>query len=170
MINIIDAKKNYWPSNFCIGEIQCALGVELIKRIDKLNAIRISRANKFIDELSNYKELKFQKRIKGYKNVYHCLVAQFLGPKSIEKRDLFMKIISQKYGIKTIVQNRPLDRFKLFKKFKTKKKLDNTNNFFNNMISWPFYTYMEDKKFNYMIKKTKDTLDFIRKKYARQKA
>ena len=41
--------------------------------------------NKFIDELSNYKELKFQKRIKGYKNVYHCLVAQFLGPKSIEK-------------------------------------------------------------------------------------
>ena len=31
------------------------------------------------------------------------------------------------------------------------------------MISWPFYTYMEDKKFNYMIKKTKDTLDFIRK-------
>ena len=170
MINIIDAKKNYWPSNFCIGEIQCALGVELIKRIDKLNAIRISRANKFIDELSNYKELKFQKRIKGYKNVYHCLVAQFLGPKSIEKRDLFMKIISQKHGIKTIVQNRPLDRFKLFKKFKTKKKLDNTNNFFNNMISWPFYTYMEDKKFNYMIKKTKDTLDFIRKKYARQKA
>ena len=56
-----------------------------------------------------------------------------------------MKIISQKHGIKTIVQNRPLDRFKLFKKFKTKNKLDNTNNFFNNMISWPFYTYMEDK-------------------------
>ena len=67
MINIIDAKKNYWPSNFCIGEIQCALGVELIKRIDKLNAIRISRANKFIDELSNYKELKFQKELKGIK-------------------------------------------------------------------------------------------------------
>lgn len=169
MLNIIDAKKNYWPSNFCIGEIQCALGVELIKRIDKLNKIRITRANKFVDLLATYKELKFQKRIKGYKNVYHCLVAQFIGPKSTEKRDLFMKIISQKYGIKTIVQNCPLDRFELFKKFSTQNNLDNTNAFFDNMISWPFFTYMSDKKFNYMIKTTKQTLDLIRYKYANQK-
>ena len=28
---------------------------------------------------------------------------------------------------------------------------------------------MDDKKFNYMIKKTKDTLDLIRKKYASKK-
>ena len=80
-----------------------------------------------------------------------------------------MKIISQRYGIKTIVQNCPLDRFKLFKKFNTKNNLDNTNIFFDNMISWPFYTYMEDKKFNYMIEKTKHTLDLIRKKYANKK-
>lgn len=167
MSNIILAKKNYWPSNFCIGEIQCALGSELIKRIDKLNAIRINRANMFIKSLSEYPELKFQKQIKGYKNVYHCLVAQFTGKNSRKKRDLFMKEISQKYYIKTIVQNCPLDRFELFKKFKTKKNiLKNTNIFFENMISWPFYVYMSQKKFNYMIEKTKLVLDFIRKKYA----
>ena len=78
-----------------------------------------------------------------------------------------MKEISQKYYIKTIVQNCPLDRFELFKKFKTKKNiLKNTNIFFENMISWPFYVYMSQKKFNYMIEKTKLVLDFIRKKYA----
>lgn len=169
MLNVIDAAKNFWPSNFCIGEIQCALGVELIKRIDKLNKIRITRANKFVNSFLGYKELKFQRIVKGYKNVYHCLVAQFIGSRSTEKRDLFIKIISQKYGVKAIVQNCPLNRFKLFRNFKTKNNLSNTNSFFDNMISWPFYTYMEEKKFNYMIKATKDTLDFIRRKYANQK-
>ena len=162
--NIIDPKKNFWPYNFCIGEIQCALGEELVSKINKLNSIRIKRANKFILSLKNYPELKFQKKEKGYKNVYHCLVAKFEGKNCQKKRDFFLQTISQKYKIKAIVQNCPLDRYELFKKFK-KQNLKNTNNFFNNMISWPFYTYMSDKKFNYMINKTKLTLDLIRKKF-----
>ena len=88
---LLSQKKNFWPYNFCIGEIQCALGAELVKKIDKLNAIRIKRANIFIKKLKNYPEVKFQKQIKGYKNVYHCLVAKFQGNKSESKRDFFYK-------------------------------------------------------------------------------
>jgi len=165
MNNIINAKKNFWPYNFCIGEIQCALGIELIDRIDSLNKIRIFRAQKFINSLKKYEELKFQKTRKGYKNVYHCLVAKYCGKNSKIKRDYFMKLMSEKFRVKTIVQNRPLNRFKLFKNFKVDNVLKNTNNFFDNMISWPFYTYMSKSKFDYMIKKTKIALDIVRKKY-----
>ena len=165
MFNIIKPKKNFWPYNFCIGEIQCALGAELVKKIDKLNAIRIKRANIFIKKLKNYPEVKFQKQIKGYKNVYHCLVAKFQGNKSESKRDFFIKTISQNHKIKAIVQNCPLDRYPLFQKFEKSKKLKYTNKFFNNMISWPFYTYMSKNDFNYMITKTINTLDLIRKKF-----
>lgn len=165
MFNIIKSKQNFWPYNFCIGEIQCALGAELVSKIDKLNAIRINRANIFIKELKFYTEIKFQKQIKGYKNVYHCLVASFQGKNSEIKRDFFLKTISQNHKIKAIVQNCPLDRYPLFQKFKKTNNLNNTNKFFNNMISWPFYTYMSQNDFNYMITKTKNTLDLIRKKF-----
>ena len=166
MFNIIEPKKNFWPFNFCIGEIQCALGERLVEKIDSLNSIRIKRANLFIKSLSQYPELKFQQQIKGYKNVYHCLVAKFQGKNSKLKRDFFLKTISKKYKIKAIVQNCPLDRYPLFQKFnKQKKSLQNTNHFFDNMISWPFYTYMSQNDFLYMIKKTKQTLDLIKKKF-----
>ena len=130
-----------------------------------MNAIRIKRANIFIKKLKDYPEIKFQKQIKGYKNVYHCLVARFQGKNSERKRDFFLKTISQYHRIKAIVQNCPLDRYPLFQKFKKTKNLKNTNEFFNNMISWPFYTYMSQNDFNYMITKTTNTLDLIRKKF-----
>ena len=162
--NIVKSHKNFWPYNFCLGEIQSALGEELIKRIDLLNKIRINRANKFIKELKPYTEIRFQKKIKNYKNVYHCLVAKFLGKDSNKKRDKFMEIVSKKFGIKVIVQNCPLYRYGLFKKFKI-NKLKHTDEFFDNMISWPFYTYMSEKKFRYMIESTKKTLRMIRKTF-----
>ena len=92
---ILLSQKNFWPYNFCIGEIQCALGAELVKKIDKLNAIRIKRANIFIKKLKNYPEVKFQKQIKGYKNVYHCLVAKFQGNKVSPKRFFYKNNITK---------------------------------------------------------------------------
>jgi dTDP-4-amino-4,6-dideoxygalactose transaminase len=161
MSNIINAKKNYWPFNFCIGEAQCALGEQLINKIEKFNKIRRKRAKKFIKSFKNYPEIRFQKTLKGYINVYHCLVAHFVGQDNKKKRDKFISIMSKKFRIKIIVQNCPLNMYPLFKKFK-KGKLPNTNYFFDSMISWPFYTYMSEKDFNYMITKTKECLDLLR--------
>jgi len=33
------------------------------------------------------------------------------------------------------------------------------------MISWPFFTYMSEKDFDYMIKSTKATLEYIRSRF-----
>ena len=158
MTNIIKAHKNYWPHNYCLGEIQCAIGAELLKRVDSLNRIRIKRAIKFKKAMKKFPELIFQKTPKNYKNVYHCLVASYFGKNARKKRDLFIKTISKKYEIKAIVQNCPLNRYPLFKKFKSKYKLKNTDNFFDTMISWPFYTYMSEKNFDYMISSTQKVL------------
>jgi dTDP-4-amino-4,6-dideoxygalactose transaminase len=164
MSNIINAKENYWPFNFCLGEIQCALGEQLIDKIEKFNDIRKKRAKKFIQNFYNYPEIKFQKILPGYVNVYHCLVAHFTGINNKKKRNKFISIMSKKFKIKIIVQNCPLNRYPLFKKF-NKGHVPNTNYFFDSMISWPFYTYMSEKNFNYMILKTKKCLDILRKKF-----
>lgn len=165
MTKIIKFQRNIYPYNFCIGEPQCFIGNLLVKRINKLNKIRVSRANKFISKLKPFEELVFQKNHKGYNNVYHCLVAYFKGYKSKQKKDLFFKIMSEKYKIKVIVQNYPLHRYDLFKHFKPTSSLKNTDYFFSRMVSWPFYTYMSEKDFDYMINSTINALQQIRKKF-----
>ena len=37
-----------WPYNFCIGEVQCALGSKMLERLDAINAERKKRAERFI--------------------------------------------------------------------------------------------------------------------------
>ena len=51
--------KNKWPYKFTLSEIQCAAGITMLKKLDKLNQIRINRANILIKKLSKFKELSF---------------------------------------------------------------------------------------------------------------
>ena len=63
--------------------------------------------------------------------------------------------MSKKYGIKVIIQFYPLYRYDFFKKLDKKNvNLKNTDLFFDNMISFPFHEWMNEKDFNYMIKST----------------
>ena len=53
MSNVIKPNKDFWPYNFCLGEPQCATGLIVLKRLDKLNQSRIKRAKQFIQLLKN---------------------------------------------------------------------------------------------------------------------
>ena len=163
MTKIMKFKKGIFPYNFCLGEPQCFIGNMLIKRIDQLNNIRIDRAKVFISKLKDFDEIIFQKNNAGFKNVYHCLVAYFVGKQGRQKKDMFFKIMSENFKIKVIVQNYPLHRYDLFRHFKPTSSLINTNYFFSRMVSWPFYTYMSQKDFEYMILSTIKTLKMIRR-------
>ena len=39
------------PNNCCLGEVECALGEQLLKRVDEINAKKRRRALAFMDEL-----------------------------------------------------------------------------------------------------------------------
>ena len=43
------------------------------------------------------------------------------------------------------------------------KNLNNTDKFYNNMISFPFHVWMSEKNFDYMIDSVKKTLSYFRK-------
>ena len=162
MTNIKFLGKDVWPYNFCIGETQCLIGLNLIKRIDKLNNIRRKRATLFKNKLKEFEEIEFQKIPKNFNHVFHCLVAKFRSGKRL--RDKFILDMKKKFNIQCIVQNYPLYRYGLFKKNgHGKNNCKNTDNFFDNMISWPFYTWMSDKEFNYLITSTISTLRNLRK-------
>ena len=41
--------KNKWPYKFTLSEIQCGAGIIMLRKLDRLNRIRINRAKNFIN-------------------------------------------------------------------------------------------------------------------------
>ncbi len=144
------------PNNYCLGEIECALGIQLLKRIDKINDEKRSRALAFIDSLKEHPELEFH-RVDSPRHNYHLLVARMTtGP---EQRDRFIRLMYDKKGIKCVVQYLPLNRYDFYKKQGLgQADCPESDAFFDSMISFPFQHWMSDEDLAYMSKASKEVL------------
>ena len=152
-----------WPHNFCIGEIQCAVGLELLKRMDKMNQDRCSRAYKIFEALKDYPELSFQKIPEGRTHVFHLLAARYDGSNWGKTRDDFLDLLVFKHKVQAIVQYCPLYRYPLFEEFKlTQNGCVESERFFDNMVSFPFHHGMSNDQFAYMVHSIKQSLDELR--------
>ena len=142
--------KQLWPNNYCLGEVECALGTKLLDRIDEINAQKRKRAVKFINEMSEYQQLEFHKE-DSERHSYHLLGAKV----KHGKRDKFMEEMAN-YGVQCVVQYYPLNRYDLYKKYGFgKADCPNTDDFFDNMVSFPFHHMMSDKDFTELLSITK---------------
>ena len=151
--------KILWPNNYCLGEIECALGAKLLDRLDKLNNQKRKRAIYFIDALKDYPELEFHKH-DTIRHNYHLLAARMTNG----KRDMFIRKMANEKGIQCVVQYYPLNRYPLYQKIGFgNANCPNTDIFFDNMVSFPFHHWMSDDDFKYMLKSTEDVLESLRK-------
>jgi perosamine synthetase len=150
-VDIPEQKGSYlWPHNFCLGEVECALGAVLLERNDKINFEKRARAMNFIDALNDFPTLEFH-RVDNDRHNYHLLTARFLD----EKRDEFMKIMSEEESVQCVVQYCPLNRYPLYiKTGYSSANCPNSDTFFDNMVSFPFQHMMTDDEFNIMIDAT----------------
>ncbi len=91
-------------------------------------------------------------------------MSAYYEPTTKVNRNNLIRKLFEVYSIKCAVQYYPLYKYPLFKKMGLgKHKCQNTEKFFNNMISFPFHIWMTDKQFNYMILSIKKTLIDLRK-------
>lgn len=150
--------KILWPNNYCLGEVECALGAKLLERLDDLNTMRRDRAILFIDSLIKYPEIVFHK-VDSPRHNYHQLIAYF--PTGI--RDSFMRKMAYDKKVKCIVPYYPLNRNSLYKTLGYEEAdCPDTDKFFDNMCSLPFHSWLTDDEFTYMLEATLETLDEIR--------
>ena len=148
--------KYLWPNNYSIGEVECALGVKLLERIDRINEDKRKRAMFFIDALSDFSEIEFH-RENSERHNYHLLVARISGG----KRDIFMKKMAEK-GVQCVVQYYPLNHYDFYKKIGFgKASCPNADSFFDEMVSFPFHHLMSDIDFEFIINSTIKTLKEI---------
>lgn len=142
-----------WPNNYCLSEVQCAIGIKLLDRIKSINEKKRKRAISLIDSMADYAQIEFH-RVNSERHNYHLLVARMTNG----RRDEFInKMIDE--GIQCVVQYYPLYRYDLYKKVEQgEANCPNTDLFFDNMVSFPFQSMMSDEDFEKIIEATKRSL------------
>ena len=146
-----------WPNNFCLGEIQCALASELLKRVDHINVEKRKRAINFIDSLSEQSLLRFH-RVDSERHNYHLLVAQV----SEGKRDQIIRKLAHNYGIQCAVQYYPLYRYPFYQSVGFGDAFcPNTDLFFDNMLSIPFAHSLTDGQIEFVESSIREVVESL---------
>ena len=150
--------QNLWPNNYCIGEVESALGNKLLDRIDEINCLKRERALIFIDSMRDFTEIEFH-RVESGRHNYHLLAARM----NNGKRDDFIRKMAKYKQIQCIVQYCPLNRYPLYQKAGMgDADCPQTDTFFDSMISFPFHHWLSEESFNYMLRSTKEVLEDLR--------
>ena len=150
--------KRLWPVNCCLGEVECALGVKLLDRIDEINFQKRQRALSVIDALSDVPELIFHREASTRHN-YHLLAAQVKN----NLRDDFIREMAHQHGIQCVVQYYPLNRYPFYQKLDMgKANCPNADMFFDNMVSFPFQHSIKDSEIDLIISASRETLKQLR--------
>jgi len=143
-----------WPNNYCIGEIECALGAVMLDRIDRINAEKRTRALRFIDALAGCPELEFH-RVDTTRHNYHLLAARMTNG----GRNAFIRAMYNKHGVKCVVQYLPLNRYDFYVRLGLgQAACPNADAFYDNMVSFPFQHWLTEEEFDHMLAAAKNVL------------
>ena len=135
------------PGNYCLGEVQAALGRKLLERIDEVNLTKRTRGISFINALEERDLLEFH-REETERHNYHLLAAKVTG----NKRNAFIKRMAEIHRIQCVVQYLPLHRYDYYRKLGFAEAITpNAEDFFDNMVSFPFHHSLTDKDFEYVL-------------------
>jgi dTDP-4-amino-4,6-dideoxygalactose transaminase len=163
MSNLVEPMPGRWPANYCVGEPNCAVGRMLLKRLDDINQNRRDQAARFMGAFSDYPELSFQKVPEECEHAYHLMAARYDGDKYGKSRDDLIEVLFEKYKVKAIVQYWPLYRSELFMNLGLgDAEVPEGDRFFDNMVSFPWWSYMPTEVLDDMAERTKKALEDMR--------
>ena len=146
--------KSIWPINACLNEASCALGAKLLDRVDQINNEKRTRALKVIDQLAEYSELSFHREASKRHNYY--LLAAEMKP---GLRDKFIRRMAEHHRIQCVVQYYPLNRYPLYRDLGFgEADVPNTDNFFDNMVSFPFSHLLADREIDAVVTAAGETI------------
>lgn len=146
------------PNNFCIGEVECALGTRLLGRIDAINAEKRIAALRFIDALADCPELSFH-RVADSRHNYHLLAASIANG----WRDGFIRRMANVHGIQCVVQYCPLDRYPFYRKLGFgEASCPGADGFFDSMVSFPFQHSLMPAELDEIVAASRETIRFLR--------
>ncbi len=130
--------------NYYMDEISAAIGIEQLKKLDKLNKRRFEIAKRYDKELNVSEKIPLNKESSYH--LYWILV---------KNREKFMKNMKSK-GIETGTHYFPVHKMSLYK---SKTKLPVTENIENKILTIPMHANLTEKDVNHIIKTTNSLID-----------
>ncbi len=125
--------------NYYMNEFSAAIGIEQLKKLDRLNSIRRKIVKRYSRELQVYKKMPYSEKCS-----YHLYWIQ------VRHRDNFMKRM-KKEGIETGIHYQPIHKMKLFS---IGKKLHATEQVSKHIVSIPLHPNLRDSDVTRIIKLT----------------
>ena len=144
----------YNSLNFRLTDIQCALGISQLSKINKFILKRKKISKIYDKKLSSINEIKIFKSKKNYSSSFHLYVVR------IKKRKIKDKLFKYMLKNKIFLQNHYIPIYE-FKIFKGEKLFKNSKSYYQSAISLPIYFELSFKKQMYVIKKLKDFFKLI---------
>lgn len=153
-----------WPFNFCLTDVQSALGSQMLKRLDAVNQTLIAQGNRIRKGLADTPEISFNTIPGGYVHIHHQFIMHFEGAGGKNRNDLLDLLVND-YKIKCIVQYYPLYRFPLFIKMGYgTQDCPVLEGWWDNSFSFPWYCGMSDETIDYMVDSVKNAVSRLKKK------
>jgi len=140
--------------NFRLTDIQCALGISQLSKINKFIFKRKKISKIYDKHLSLINQIEIFKSKKNYSSSFHLYVIK------IKKDYIKNKLFNYMLQNKIFLQNHYIPIYK-FKIFKGKKLSKNSEYYYQSAISLPIYFDLSYKKQMYVIKKLKDFFKLI---------
>jgi UDP-4-amino-4,6-dideoxy-N-acetyl-beta-L-altrosamine transaminase len=138
--------------NYRISDIQCALGINQMKKIDNFVARRREIAKKYDEEFSHLKGIIIPKQADGCKNSYHLYVIQV---ESIPRRAAYDKL--REAGIGVNVHYIPVYKHPYYQNHGYQNICcKNSEILYDKLITLPMYSSLTNEEQGYVIKKVKD--------------
>ena len=150
----ITRHQNHWKYdvkeyslNFRISDIQCALGISQLNKINKFLNKRKKIIQNYFKAFKNMKSIYLINHLSEYKSANHLCLLKFKNF-NLKKKDLFFKYMLKK---KILLQYHYIPIYS-FSVFKDKYYAPNAEKYYNKTISIPIYYSLTKKKQNYVIK------------------
>ena len=148
------------PSNSSVTEAQAAVGVVQLKKLDRMNERRRQIAQYWTKEFAEIEELGTPPEPAGYKHVYHLYNLYYKKP---EKKNDFMGLLLDKYGIQTMIHYIPVYWLTLFHEMGYERGLCPTaERIFGEKLDLPIYPQLTDAQVEYVASSVKQAVKELR--------
>ena len=142
-------KKKYWNYdvikngfNYRLSDINCALGLSQLKKINFFLKKRKKIYDKYVTELENYNpNLIIPKYSYNIKPSYHLFLINIKFDKLKKNKDHFIKYLND-HNIMAQYHYIPIYKFKIYKE--KKSQLSGSEKYFKNSISIPIFVSLND--------------------------
>lgn len=138
--------------NYRITDIQCALGISQMKKLDRFIARRREIAECYNEAFKDNDNILIPTQQEGCNNSWHLYVIQVLG---IDRKEVFDKL--REAGIGVNVHYIPVYTFPYYQQHGYESvHCENAENLYRHMISLPMYPDLTEEQQQYVIEKVKE--------------